>query len=148
MLNQNIDVHIGGFEKDFCNSGAFVMAFVIQHFGLLLNHKYEMIYTVKTNILKKRVAVVMWKIIFFVISLFSKLVIYILIPVVISRRTVSRTQDIDIILVLLYNLRCYNVSACWKKISRYVLLINTIMETLFQRVEMFSLPKRCLELKL
>ena len=30
LLNQNIDVQIGGFEKDCCNSRAFVMAFVME----------------------------------------------------------------------------------------------------------------------
>ena len=102
-------------------------------------------HTVKTNVLKKSVEVLIRKIILPLISLSSKLVTYTLIPVAIYlfRRTVSSTQCIDIVLFFQYNLRCCNVSTCWKSVSREVFFINTIPETPFNTYKRFTLPKRC-----
>ena len=83
-------------------------------------------YTVKTNVLKKRVEVLIRKIILPLTSLSSKLVTYTLIPVAIYlfRRTVSSTQGIDIVLFFQYYLRCCNVSTCWKSVSIWVFLLT------------------------
>ena len=135
---------------------------VHQHYVAITRH-----HTVKTNALEKHIVVLIWKIIFFLISsLITKLmgptwgptradrtqVGPMLAPWTLLsgfifktyishlpwyrkqysfRRTVSRTQGINIILVFQYNLCCCNISTCWKNVSRYVFFINTILEIFF-----------------
>ena len=89
------------------------------------------IYTVETNALEKRVAVLIWKTIFSLISFFSKLVTYIMMPVAMSfRRNVCGTQAIHIILVYQYNFCCCSISTRWKSVFKKVFFINIILETL------------------
>ena len=101
-------------------------------------------YSVKTNVLKKCVVVLIRKIILPLISLSSKLVTYtlILVAIYIFRRPVSSTQGIDIVLIFQNSLRCCHVSTCWKSVSRQVFFINTIPETLFTTYKRFPLPTR------
>ena len=104
-------------------------------------------YTVKTNVLeKKRVIVLIRKIILPLISLFSKLVTYTLIPVAIYLWTVSRIQSINIVLIFLYNLPCCTQHFNMLKymFPDWCFSFTLFRKHFFETYKTFTLPKRCM----